>query len=130
MLLALRTEQVEAVRWAGKPEKVVAHGPLGPRLTPRGSFDEWRETVRGRAEPWDATALTIASQLLPKISRAVAARNAEIDRARTELMAMLGHDLRDPLQAINMAGALLERGSQSETHRAGASSRPATACSG
>ena len=115
MLLALRAEQVEAVRWAGKPEKLVTIGPLGPRLTPRGSFDEWRETVRGRAVPWDATCLTIASQLLSKISRAVAARNAEIDRARTELMAMLGHDLRDPLQTINMAGALLERGSPSET---------------
>jgi chemotaxis family two-component system sensor kinase Cph1 len=115
VLLALRAEQVEAVRWAGKPEKIVVHGPLGPRLTPRGSFDEWCETVRGRAEPWDATRLTIASGLLSKISRAVAARNAEIDRARTELMAMLGHDLRDPLQAINMAGAMLERGSQSET---------------
>ncbi|MES2758797.1 MAG: ATP-binding protein [Pseudomonadota bacterium] len=115
VMLALRAEQVEAVRWAGKPEKIVAHGPLGPRLTPRGSFDEWRETVRGRAEPWDATCLTIASALLSKITRAVAARNVEIDRARTELMAMLGHDLRDPLQAINMAGAMLERGSQSET---------------
>jgi chemotaxis family two-component system sensor kinase Cph1 len=115
MLLALRAEQVEAVRWAGKPEKIAVHGPLGPRLTPRGSFDEWCETVRGRAEPWDATLLTIASGLLSKISRAVAARNAEIDRARTELMAMLGHDLRDPLQAITMAGAMLQRGSPSET---------------
>ena len=115
VMVALRREQVERIRWAGKPDKVLAHGPLGPRLTPRGSFDEWRETVRGSAEPWGATALTIASQMLAKLSRSVAARNAEIDRARTELMAMLGHDLRDPLQAINMAGALLERGSQSET---------------
>lgn len=114
MLLALRPEQVEAVRWAGRPEKETATGPNGPRLTPRGSFAEWRETVRGRAEPWDATSLTIASQLLSKVSRFLAARNAEIERARMELMAMLGHDLRDPLQAINMAGALLERGSQSE----------------
>ncbi|QYF95324.1 GAF domain-containing protein [Massilia sp. PAMC28688] len=114
MLLALRREQIEAVRWAGPPDKVVATGPNGPRLTPRGSFAEWRETVRGRAEPWDATALTIAGQLLSKVSRFLAARNAEIERARMELMAMLGHDLRDPLQAINMAGALLERGSQSE----------------
>ncbi len=115
MLIALRREQIELVRWAGKPDKVIAHGPLGPRLTPRGSFDEWRETVRGKAEPWDATALTIAGQLTAKLSRSVAARNAEVDRARTELMAMLGHDLRDPLQAINMAGALLERGTTSET---------------
>lgn len=115
VMVALRLEQVEQIRWAGKPDKEIAHGPLGPRLTPRGSFDEWRETVRGSAVPWNATSLTIAGQLLGKLSRSVAARNAEIDRARTELMAMLGHDLRDPLQAINMAGALLERGSQSET---------------
>jgi light-regulated signal transduction histidine kinase (bacteriophytochrome) len=115
VMVALRLEQVEQIRWAGKPDKEIAHGPLGPRLTPRGSFNEWRETVRGSAVPWNATSLTIAGQLLAKLSRSVAARNAEIDRARTELMAMLGHDLRDPLQAINMAGALLERGSQSET---------------
>ncbi len=115
VVVALRREQLEVVRWAGKPDKVIAHGPLGPRLTPRGSFDEWRETVRGKAEPWDATALAIAAQLLAKITRTVAARNAELDRARGELMAMLGHDLRDPLQAINMAGALLERGSSAET---------------
>ena len=115
MVVAMRLEQLEVVRWAGKPDKVIAHGPLGPRLTPRGSFDEWRETVRGKAEPWDATALTIAAQLLAKITRSVAARNAEIDRARGELMAMLGHDLRDPLNVINMAGALIERGSSSQT---------------
>lgn len=114
-MVALRPEQIEQVRWAGKPDKLVAHGPLGPRLTPRGSFDEWRETVRGHAEPWGATALTIAGQMLAKLSRSVAARNAEIDRARTELLAMLGHDLRDPLQAITMAGALLERGAQAES---------------
>lgn len=115
VVVAMRLEQLELVRWAGKPDKIIAHGPLGPRLTPRGSFAEWRETVRGKAEPWDPTALTIAAQLLAKLTRSVAARNAEIERARTELLAMLGHDLRDPLQAINMAGALVERGSGSQT---------------
>ena len=94
-------------------EQHVAHGPLGPRLTPRGSFEEWRATVQGQARPWGATRLAIAAQLINKISRSVAARHAELARARTELMAMLGHDLRDPLQAINMAGSLLERGNQS-----------------
>ena len=113
MVVAMRLEQLEVVRWAGKPDKVIAHGPLGPRLTPRGSFDEWRETVRGKAEPWDQTALAIAAQLLARITSSVAARNADIERARGELMARLGHDLRDPLNVINMAGALIERGSSS-----------------
>ena len=50
-LLAWRREQVETVRWGGRPEKPLQHGPSGARLTPRGSFDEWRETVRGAAVP-------------------------------------------------------------------------------
>jgi chemotaxis family two-component system sensor kinase Cph1 len=114
-LIALRPEQVSSVRWAGKPEKRVAHGPMGPRLTPRGSFDEWRETVRGSAEPWDPTHLIIASQMQDEMHRASIARHGETDRARAQLMAMLGHDLRDPLHAIHMAATVLRHGGQPDT---------------
>lgn len=107
-LLALRAEQVESIRWAGRPEKELVSGPLGPRLTPRGSFDEWCETVSDRSAPWDAAALTIAAQLVAEMHRASVVRHADLDRARVQLMAMLGHDLRDPLQSINMAAVLLE----------------------
>jgi len=58
----LRREQIEPVRWAGRPIKALKIGPNGPRLTPRGSFREWREAVRGASLPWDisdiATAVT------------------------------------------------------------------------
>ena len=109
-LLALRPEQVEAVRWAGEPEKIVKHGPLGPRLTPRGSFHEWRETVIGQAEPWESTRIVIARQLLAEMNRASVARHAQTEKARAQLLAMLGHDLRNPLQSISMAATLLEMG--------------------
>ncbi|RYZ94183.1 MAG: HAMP domain-containing histidine kinase [Moraxellaceae bacterium] len=36
-------------------------------------------------------------------------RHAETDRARTQLMAILGHDLRDPLNNINLAAHFLEQ---------------------
>jgi len=110
-VLALRPEQVAAVRWGGKPEKIVHVGPLGARLTPRGSFDEWLETVRGSAEAWSATHLLIAGQMQDELHRASIARHGETDRARAHLMAMLGHDLRDPLHTIQMAAAVLERSS-------------------
>jgi light-regulated signal transduction histidine kinase (bacteriophytochrome) len=113
-LLALRVEQVETLRWGGRPEKHVTHGPLGPRLTPRGSFDEWRETVRGSAEPWDESRLAVANQLLAEIHRASMARHAELERTRTQLLAMLGHDLRDPLHSISMAAMVLEQGEQQQ----------------
>ncbi|WP_332875740.1 ATP-binding protein [Massilia sp. S19_KUP03_FR1] len=110
-VLALRPEQVAAVRWGGRPDKIVAVGPLGARLTPRGSFEEWRETVRGSAEAWSPTHLLIAGQMQDELHRASIARHGETDRARAHLMAMLGHDLRDPLHTIQMAAAVMERSS-------------------
>ncbi|KQQ40283.1 hypothetical protein ASF61_05775 [Duganella sp. Leaf126] len=114
-LLALREEQVELVRWGGKPDKVIAHGPLGPRLTPRGSFAEWRETVVDQAEPWEPTRLAIARQLLVEMHRASITRHEQNDRARAQLFAILGHDLRNPLQSISMAATVLELGGSQET---------------
>jgi len=114
-LLALREEQVELVRWAGKPDKIIAHGPRGPRLTPRGSFDEWRETVVDQAEPWEATRMSIARQLLAEMNRASVTRHEQNDRARAQLFAILGHDLRNPLQSISMAATVLELGGSKET---------------
>ncbi|MDB5826808.1 MAG: hypothetical protein JWQ73_1028 [Variovorax sp.] len=45
----------------------------------------------------------------PVLSRATAMRSGEIEAARTRLLAMLGHDLRDPLQTISMVGQLMVR---------------------
>lgn len=109
-LLALRREQVETIAWGGRPEKQYVNGPLGPRLTPRGSFEVWRETVRGTSVPWTATELEIARQLNDELGRASGARHAELGRARNQLLAVLGHDLRNPLQTISMTSHLLERG--------------------
>ena len=109
-LVALRRERVLTIRWGGKPDKVIAHGPLGPRLTPRGSFDEWRETVRDTASPWSPIQLEIATQLRESLERAISAKAAEQDAMRSQLWAMLGHDLRNPLQSINMANQGIERG--------------------
>jgi chemotaxis family two-component system sensor kinase Cph1 len=114
-LLALRREPIHTICWAGRPEKVVRIGPLGPRLTPRGSFDEWREMVRGRAVSWDAAEKLAASQLLGEMHRASVAKHVETDRARAQLLAMLGHDLRGPLHSINMAATVLQHGGAAST---------------
>jgi len=108
-LLYLRREQVETIHWGGRPEKEIRPGPNGPRLTPRGSFELWKETVRGTAEHWSADDLELAQQLLDELVRAQHARHAELHRARTQLMAILGHDLRDPLHSISMAARVLEK---------------------
>ena len=108
-LLLLRKEQVETINWGGHPEKNYSHGPNGPRLTPRGSFALWRETVHDTADAWDDTERVIARQMLNEMGRATAARIGELNRARNQLLAVLGHDLRDPLHSISMAARVLEK---------------------
>jgi two-component system, chemotaxis family, sensor kinase Cph1 len=109
-LFWFRPEEVEEVRWGGNPEKAYVVGPLGPRLTPRGSFAEWRETVRGRSAPFDAAEIELAARLRVELQDAALAKAAEFERTRDLFVAALGHDLRNPLSAITMAGELLSQG--------------------
>lgn len=106
-LVLLRKEQVETIAWGGQPDKHYAHGPLGPRLTPRGSFEVWKQTVRGRCVPWAETDLAIAQTLRADLLRASVARNAELDRARSHLLSMLsaGMGATEPVQAAGMPSA-------------------------
>ena len=114
-LILLRIEQIEQVAWGGRPEKSSATGPLGARLTPRGSFDAWYETVRGRAIGWEQTVLANARLTLAELVRVMNSRRAQTEATRAQLLAMLGHDLRDPLHSINMAGMVLEQGNSQST---------------
>ncbi|WP_144113536.1 GAF domain-containing protein [Paraburkholderia sp. BCC1886] len=106
----LRDELVETINWAGPPDKVVALGPNGARLTPRGSFEVWKQTVRGRCRDWTDTHQSAARELKAVLQDIALHRMREGERARTTLLATLGHDLRNPLQAINMAVQLMGRG--------------------
>ncbi len=62
-VLFFRGEQAEEVRWAGRPTKEIQTGPLGPRLHPRASFEEYRQIVRGRSRPWRDSDISIATEL-------------------------------------------------------------------
>lgn len=59
-LLIFRSEEAYRLEWAGEPVKKVLATPNGDRLTPRGSFDTWREDVRGQCKPWTETDLSTA----------------------------------------------------------------------
>jgi chemotaxis family two-component system sensor kinase Cph1 len=109
-LVLLRREQVTSIVWGREPHKGFPSGPLGARLTPQGSTAAWQETVCGTSIPWSAAQLELASQVVDELARAGSIRMTELNRARAQLLAMLGHDLRDPLQAIAMAAMVLEQG--------------------
>lgn len=70
-----RREQVGEVRWAGEPVKHLVATDDGLRLAPRRSFNVWRETVRGQAQPWsredlddaESTAMLLRQALPPVV---------------------------------------------------------------
>ena len=62
-LLWFRPEEPHAVRWAGAREKVRIDDGGVPRLSPRGSFEEWVEQRSGRAAPWTVEEVTIAESV-------------------------------------------------------------------
>jgi light-regulated signal transduction histidine kinase (bacteriophytochrome) len=62
VILWTRAEQVEVVNWAGNPHKAMSEGPAGT-LTPRSSFDAWREAVRGRSRRWTLAEVDAAQRL-------------------------------------------------------------------
>ncbi len=106
-VMLFRKELKQSVRWAGDPHKPIEYGPNGPRLTPRESFAEWKETVEGHAEPFTKSELRVAETLRATLIEVVlrladeAAAERRQSTARQEmLIAELNHRVRNILGVI------------------------------
>ena len=62
-LLWFRPEVAQTVKWAGDPEKAVIADFEGKRLTPRKSFQLWKQNVEGKCIEWKAHELEAAENL-------------------------------------------------------------------
>ena len=62
LLLWFRAERVQTINWAGNPHKPVDATSTG-QLTPRQSFEIWKETVRHQSRPWSAAEVDAARRL-------------------------------------------------------------------
>lgn len=106
-LIFFRQEVTRQVKWAGDPTKPVTVGPLGERLTPRKSFELWKQTVRGQSIPWQPVETRIAENLrvslLEVILRLTGLTAAERQRGQERqelLIAELNHRVRNILGLI------------------------------
>ncbi len=106
-LIFFRKELARSVNWAGDPSKPVTVGPLGARLTPRKSFELWKETVSGQSQQWSTIECRIAEalrvSLLEVILRMSSLTESERRRAQERqelLIAELNHRVRNILSLI------------------------------
>ena len=106
-LVFFRKEVARSVNWAGDPSKPVTVGPLGDRLTPRKSFDLWKETVHGQSQAWLPVECRIAEGLRVSLLEVILQLSALAEdershaRQRQELLIdELNHRVRNILSLI------------------------------
>ena len=106
-IVLFRKEHLREVYWAGNPEKTIELGPNGPRLTPRKSFETWKEERRGYSLPWTTEEISVADSLritlLEVVLRLAESANMEREHANKQqdmLIAELNHRVRNILNLI------------------------------
>ena len=118
-VLWFRPEVEQTVHWGGDPNKPLEASPQGLRLSPRRSFEVWKQQVPGVSQPWKRSEVDAVKRLRTAITRVIlrqaeeiARINSELERSNIELDAfayVASHDLKEPLRGIhNYAHFLLE----------------------
>lgn len=106
-VIGFRREAVKTVTWAGDPNKPASLGPNGVRLTPRKSFEAWREVVHGRSAPWSSPELKAAEglrmtlmEVVMQLTDMAGAQREAADKRQQLLIGELNHRVRNILGLV------------------------------
>ncbi|SDV04044.1 ATP-binding protein [Pseudomonas mucidolens] len=119
-VLWFRPEVSESINWSGDPRKSLDLENLdaGMRLRPRTSFEIWKVKMAGISSRWSHGERFAAhdlrrSALENDLARQVQ-REQQAVRARDELVAVVSHDLRNPMTVISMLCGMMQKAFSSD----------------
>ncbi|WP_339447117.1 ATP-binding protein [Pseudomonas sp. EA_5y_Pfl2_R50] len=119
-VLWFRPEVKENINWSGDPRKPLdlENSDAGLRLRPRTSFEIWKVEMAGISTKWSHGDLFAANDLRRSalendLARQVR-REQDAVRARDELVAVVSHDLRNPMTVISMLCGMMQKAFSSD----------------
>lgn len=80
LIVGFRPERIRTVDWAGDPAKTVTKGEGEARLSPRGSFALWQQTVEGTSTAWTRAEFAAAHELRQRCVERLAGNVEEVER--------------------------------------------------
>jgi light-regulated signal transduction histidine kinase (bacteriophytochrome) len=111
-VLWFRPQLRSSMKWSGNPDEHFSAGSDN-RLQPRTSFALWEKLVEGRSQEWSTADYYAASELRRNAIENDLARQVhrehEAVRERDELVAVVSHDLRNPMTIIIMQCGMMQR---------------------
>jgi light-regulated signal transduction histidine kinase (bacteriophytochrome) len=119
-VLWFRPEVKENINWSGDPRKPLdlENSDAGMRLRPRTSFEIWKVEMAGISTKWSHGDRFAANDLRRSalendLARQVRREQAAV-QARDDLVAVVSHDLRNPMTVISMLCGMMQKAFSSE----------------
>lgn len=116
-LVFFRNEAAMSVKWAGAPIKTIIEDETGLRLSPRGSFEVYKESISGKSRPWEKQHLLSAKQAqiaLTKADNALLRRlSHQVERQRNLYVAEFNHRVRNILSLVRSLSRRTQQTTQS-----------------
>jgi two-component system, chemotaxis family, sensor kinase Cph1 len=124
-----RGEVEKSINWAGDPSKAIQTNEVNKSLTPRKSFEIWKESVKLQSAAWKTPELNEAKVIASSIQHQMhladlkseekryLTLNERLQKANDELANMnwiSTHDLKEPLRKIQIYGSLILENEESE----------------
>lgn len=125
-----RPEEIQEINWGGNPQNKAFYNEKEQRISPRLSFEKWREELTGVAKPWQETDKdilrafreSISHAILVQLQKEIEALNTQLVEANKELEIFsfsLSHDLRAPVSGMESILNMLDEDHREELSEEG-----------